>query len=164
MTAAATVATPPGPFTVLADDDGVVLASGWTEDVAGLARLAGVPAPERLSPDLGAATRAVGDYFAGDLAAIDSVPVRPGGGAFHATVRETLRAVPPGAQVTYTELAARAGRPAAVRAAGAACASNPASLFVPCHRAVRRDGGLAGFLWGIPVKRALLAHERAGAA
>ena len=61
--------------------------------------------------------------------------------------------------MTYTEYAAKAGRPLAVRAAAAACARNAAALFVPCHRVVRTDGGLGGFRWGLPVKRWLLAHE-----
>jgi methylated-DNA-[protein]-cysteine S-methyltransferase len=61
--------------------------------------------------------------------------------------------------ITYTELAARAGRPAAVRAAAQACARNAAALFVPCHRVLRNDGTLGGFRWGLPVKRWLLNHE-----
>jgi methylated-DNA-[protein]-cysteine S-methyltransferase len=64
--------------------------------------------------------------------------------------------------VTYTGLAARAGRPAAVRAAAQACARNPAALFVPCHRVIRSDGTMGGFRWGVPVKRWLLEHERGG--
>jgi methylated-DNA-[protein]-cysteine S-methyltransferase len=61
--------------------------------------------------------------------------------------------------VTYTEFAARAGRPAAVRAAAQACARNAAALFVPCHRVLRLDGSLGGFRWGLPVKRWLIDHE-----
>ena len=63
------------------------------------------------------------------------------------------------APVTYTEFAALAGRPAAVRAAAQACARNAAALFVPCHRVLRTDGSLGGFRWGLPVKRWLLDHE-----
>src|SRR6266511_217362 len=72
---------------------------------------------------------------------------------------QALRAIPPGEPISYTELAARAGRPAAVRAAAQACARNPCALFVPCHRVVRADGSLGGYRWGLPVKRWLLRWE-----
>ncbi|MDN5746930.1 MAG: tryptophan 2,3-dioxygenase family protein, partial [Pseudonocardia sp.] len=72
---------------------------------------------------------------------------------------DVLRTVPAGAPVTYTEYAAKSGRPAAVRAAASACARNAAALFVPCHRVLRSDGTLGGFRWGVDVKRKLLAHE-----
>jgi len=71
--------------------------------------------------------------------------------------------VPPGQPVTYSEYAALAGRPAAVRAAASACARNAAALFVPCHRVVRISGAMGGFRWGLDVKRWLLAHEAAAA-
>ena len=67
-----------------------------------------------------------------------------------------------GEPVSYTELAARTGNPAANRAAAQACARNAAALFVPCHRVIRTDGTLGGFRWGLPAKRWLLDHEAAG--
>ena len=67
--------------------------------------------------------------------------------------------VKPGAPVTYTQFAELAGRPAAIRAAAAACARNPSALFVPCHRVFRTDGSLGGYRWGLPVKTWLLEHE-----
>jgi len=155
-----TLATPPGSFAVLARDDGAVLASGWTEDLAALSRLvrpAGDAPPRRRAvPDV---ARAVTAYFDGDLAAIDEVPVVQRSAPFREAVWAALRATPPGRPATYAELAARCGRPAAARAAGAACAANACALFVPCHRARRGDGGLGGFLWGLRVKAGLLAHE-----
>src|SRR5262249_12441427 len=63
-----------------------------------------------------------------------------------------------GHPVTYPGYAALAGRPAATRAAALACARNAVALFVPCHRVVKTDGGLAGYRWGVRVKRWLLAH------
>jgi methylated-DNA-[protein]-cysteine S-methyltransferase len=154
-----TTDTPNGPFTVLADDDGTVLASGWTADLGELLPLApGARTPQHAA-DLGPITKSVLAYYDGDLAAVDAVPVRQRSGAFLDAAREQLRTVRPGAAVTYTELAARAGRPTAVRAAAAACARNAAALFVPCHRIIRLDGGLGGFRWGLPVKRWLLQHE-----
>jgi len=62
--------------------------------------------------------------------------------------------------VSSGELAARAGAPRAVRAAGSACARNAVCLFVPCHRVVRRDGSLGGYYYGLATKQSLLEHER----
>jgi methylated-DNA-[protein]-cysteine S-methyltransferase len=71
-----------------------------------------------------------------------------------------MREVPPGETITYTELAARAGSPTAVRAAGQACARNVIAPIVPCHRILRSDGTFGGYAYGLHVKRWLLAHER----
>lgn len=80
--------------------------------------------------------------------------------AFQHQVWEALRAIPRGETRSYSEIAAALGRPEAVRAVARACATNPAALIIPCHRAVRQDGTLAGYRWGIDRKRRLLAHER----
>lgn len=169
----ATVATPPGPFTLIVAGDAVV-ASGWSPDAAalleaiGAARLPAVAAALDAGTldrrdDLGAATQAVRDYVAGDLEAIDRIPVAQSSGPFTNRAWDGLRAIPAGESRTYSQLAAEAGSPAAVRAAGSACAHNRAALFVPCHRALRIDGTLGGFLYGLDVKRWLLAHEGAAA-
>jgi methylated-DNA-[protein]-cysteine S-methyltransferase len=157
----ATVDTHVGPFTAVVDTDGAVLASGWTTDLDELLPLVH-PAlrPARLANgDLGAVGEAIVRYHDGELSAIDDVPVRQRSGAFLEHAWEILRAVPAGAPVTYTEYAAKAGRPAAIRAAASACARNAAALFVPCHRVLRTDGTLGGFRWGLEVKRKLIAHE-----
>lgn len=155
-----TVDTPIGPFTVVADDD-AVLASGWTADVGALTalvhpalRAAADPQPR---PDLGVITKTALAYHEGDLRAVEEIPVRQRSGVFLEHAWEVLRGIRE--PVTYTEFAARAGRPAAIRAAAQACARNPAALFVPCHRVLRTDGTLGGFRWGLPAKRWLLAHE-----
>lgn len=165
MTSASTVDTPLGPFTTLVDDDGAVLASGWTADLDELRALvtpALRPAEVRLRAEQGAVTDAVLAYHRGELDAINDVPVRQIGGAFLEHAWQVLRVIPAGAPVSYTELAAKAGRPSAVRAAASACARNPAALFVPCHRVLRSDGSLGGFRWGLPAKRWLLDHEQRG--
>lgn len=100
-------------------------------------------------------------YAAGELDAIDGIPAEQPETAFRGTVRRALRAVPAGAEVTYTDLAERAGRPNAVRAAASACATNLIALVVPCHRVLRRDGGAGGYLFGVDLKRRLLRHEGA---
>jgi len=70
-----------------------------------------------------------------------------------------MRDIKPGSPVTYSEFARLAGRPAAIRAAAAACARNPVALFTPCHRVLRLDGSLGGYRWGLDVKRWLLNFE-----
>ena len=160
MTAAATLASPCGPFSVLVDD-GAVVASGWTEEPAEL--VAWLPPGRRPAAwragDANGAVEAAAAYFAGRLDAIDQVTVGQRSGPFVQQAWAALRAAPPGTPLTYRQLAAAAGRPGAARAAGLACATNAVGLFVPCHRAVRGDGSLGGFRWGLAVKRWLLAHE-----
>lgn len=169
-----TIPTPPGPFTLVADDD-AVLASGWAPDAAtlldaiGPARLPAVAAAlaageleRRDEPDPFA--DAVRAYVDGDPRAIDAVPVAQTGGPFLTRAWEELRAIPAGSSQTYAQLAARCGRPTAIRAAGSACARNTVALFVPCHRVLRTDGTLGGFLYGLDVKRWLLDHEASAVA
>jgi AraC family transcriptional regulator of adaptative response/methylated-DNA-[protein]-cysteine methyltransferase len=81
--------------------------------------------------------------------------------AFQWRVWQELKAIPLGETLTYKEIAVRIGNPKAYRAVGHACATNPVSLTVPCHRAVRGDGGLGGYRWGLERKERLLAAERA---
>ncbi len=88
------------------------------------------------------------------------LPLDVAGTAFQRRVWDALVAIPPGSTTTYGELAARLGVPRAVRAVAGACAANPAALVIPCHRVVARDGGLAGYRWGIERKARLLAAER----
>jgi AraC family transcriptional regulator, regulatory protein of adaptative response / methylated-DNA-[protein]-cysteine methyltransferase len=83
--------------------------------------------------------------------------------AFQRRVWEELRKIPYGATRTYSEVARAIGRPRAIRAVARACATNPVSVVVPCHRVVREDGKLAGYRWGLDRKEKLLAHEAAEA-
>jgi methylated-DNA-[protein]-cysteine S-methyltransferase len=161
-----TIATPVGPFTVLAADDDAVLAAGWTADPATLVdRISdGLrPASPRERTGTSPVSDAVAGYCDGDLDAPAAVTVRQLSGPFITDAWAVLRKIRAGEVITYTQLAERAGRPAAVRAAASACASNPSALFVPCHRVVRRDHGLGGFAWGVDVKRWLLGHEQSAA-
>lgn len=82
--------------------------------------------------------------------------------AFQRRVWEELRRIPYGKTKTYSEVARAIGRPTAIRAVARACATNPVSVVVPCHRVVRQDGNLAGYRWGLDVKRKLIAREEAG--
>ncbi|MCW2566684.1 MAG: O-6-methylguanine methyltransferase [Mycobacterium sp.] len=157
-----TVTTPAGPFTVVVDADGAVLASGWTATACDLIPLVHPslrPTGARRRDELGALSRAIAAYHDGDVDALDEVRVRQVSSPFITHAWEVLRAVPAGRPVTYTEFALLASRPAAVRAAASACARNAAALFVPCHRVLRTGGGLGGFRWGTDVKAWLLDHE-----
>lgn len=98
-------------------------------------------------------------YLAGGEPRLD-LPLDVRATAFQWRVWEALRAIPYGATRTYGEIAAMLGSPAATRAVGHACATNPVSLVIPCHRAVRKDGGLGGYRWGLGRKEALLEMEQ----
>ncbi len=89
------------------------------------------------------------------------LPLDLRGTAFQIKVWRFLMSVKPGDVVSYTELAAGIDAPRAVRAAASACAANRVAVLVPCHRALRADGGLGGYRWGVERKRALLDAERA---
>jgi AraC family transcriptional regulator of adaptative response/methylated-DNA-[protein]-cysteine methyltransferase len=108
---------------------------------------------------LAATLAAVLDFIAEPAAALD-LPLDLRGTAFQMRVWQALRQIPPGETRSYGDLAAMAGHPGAARAAGRACAVNPVSLAVPCHRAVGQGGEITGYRWGIPHKRTLLARER----
>ncbi|MCW3844045.1 methylated-DNA--[protein]-cysteine S-methyltransferase [Micromonospora yasonensis] len=154
--------TPAGPLSVLAGPTGAVRAAGFTAEPAALVPLLhpSLRGDLRDRADLGPVTAAVRAYLAGDLGAIDAVEVEQHtDGVFLAHAWQVLRDVKPGEPVTYTAFAGLAGRPAAVRAAAAACARNAAALFVPCHRVLRTDGTLGGYRWGLDVKKWLLGHE-----
>jgi methylated-DNA-[protein]-cysteine S-methyltransferase len=101
-------------------------------------------------------------YFAGDLRRF-RVPLDLGGTPFQRAVWKRLTRIPYGATLTYAELAARSGRPSAVRAAGHANGRNPVSIVVPCHRVVGTDGRLHGYGGGLQRKRWLLEFEGAAA-
>lgn len=87
------------------------------------------------------------------------LPLDVRGTAFQLRVWQCLRAIREGETISYTELAARVGAPAAVRAAASACARNRIALLIPCHRVLRQDGSLGGYRWGLGRKRDLLARE-----
>ena len=98
-------------------------------------------------------------YFEGDVGALDTLPVEQPGGPFRQAAWAAMRGIAAGDRWAYSELAAAAGRPAAVRAAGTACATNRVPLLVPCHRVVRSDGSLGNYFYGTDVKQWLLRHE-----
>ncbi|MBO9394594.1 MAG: methylated-DNA--[protein]-cysteine S-methyltransferase [Caldilinea sp.] len=91
-----------------------------------------------------------------------SLPLDLRGTAFQRRVWAALREVQAGETVSYAELAARIGKPSAVRAVAGACAANHLAVAIPCHRVVRKNGDLSGYRWGVERKRRLLEKERNG--
>jgi AraC family transcriptional regulator, regulatory protein of adaptative response / methylated-DNA-[protein]-cysteine methyltransferase len=91
------------------------------------------------------------------------VPTDVKGTAFQRRVWQALREIPLGATRTYSDVARAIGQPTAIRAVGHACATNPASIVVPCHRVIRTDGSLGGYRWGLHRKQTLLEKERRAA-
>jgi len=155
-----TIDTPDGPFTMIADAEGRVLASGWTDDEGqALARIPASLRPDRVTAAALTAGDAARSYYAGDLAGIDQVVVHQAGTETQLVGWRALRRIDPGQPLSYTAFAAALGSPRAVRAAASICARNAPALFVPCHRVLRGDGSLGGFAWGTDVKRALLDRE-----
>ncbi|MEM6637055.1 MAG: bifunctional helix-turn-helix domain-containing protein/methylated-DNA--[protein]-cysteine S-methyltransferase [Pseudomonadota bacterium] len=101
----------------------------------------------------------LGVFGAGDLTT--PTPLYLIGAPFQIKVWEALMRIPSGHVSTYSEIAGSVGHPKAVRAVGTAVGRNPISWLIPCHRALRKTGGLGGYHWGMPVKRAMLAYEGA---
>lgn len=152
------LASPLGPLTLRAHDgvlSGLYMTShrhGPASDALGARDDDGLPAArEQLTA-----------YFAGDLTAFD-LATTADGTAFQQRVWAALREIPYGGTVSYGELAAAIGRPAAVRAVGLANGRNPISIVVPCHRVIGATGSLTGYGGGVERKRALLELEARGA-
>ena len=101
----------------------------------------------------------INDYFDGDLAALNGIQVRQPGAPFSQAAWKAMRKIAPGKTFSYSDLAAKAGSPAAVRAAGSACANNAVMLVVPCHRVVKTGGALGNYAYGVDKKQWLLSHE-----
>jgi methylated-DNA-[protein]-cysteine S-methyltransferase len=158
------VPSPIGDLDIVADADGRLCAAEFADHRDRLEKslrlqfgkgryeLAAVRDPAGLSA-------AIAAYFAGDLDAIDSLPVASGGTPFQRSVWEALRRIPCGGTTSYRALAAVIGRPGAVRAVGHANGANPVSVVVPCHRVIGSGGGLTGYGGGLARKRWLLDHE-----
>lgn len=152
-----TYSTPVGPLVVIADGK-TVLAAGFCN----LDELTG------RTPDIGPVSvvtaidgvdEAVADYLDGDVDALERVEVNQTGTDLQQQVWKQLRLIPAGTTWSYRRLAEAIGRPQAVRTVGSACGRNLVAPFVPCHRALRSDGSLGGYAYGLEVKRWLLDHE-----
>ena len=104
---------------------------------------------------------ALADWVGAAFGRSGRVDLHLSGAPFQIKVWEALLAIPSGHVTTYSEIAAAVGKPRAMRAVGSAVGRNPVSFLIPCHRVLRKSGGLGGYHWGLPVKRAILAWESA---
>ncbi|GGC90925.1 methylated-DNA--protein-cysteine methyltransferase [Tersicoccus solisilvae] len=159
-----TVDSPVGPLMIATTDAGLVRVAFAVEDHdAVLQRLADRIGPRILrSPHrLDAAAREIDEYFAGRRRRFDlPLDLRLSAG-FRRAVQEYLPAIGFGGTASYAQVATAVGNPTAVRAVGTACATNPLPLVIPCHRVLRSDGSLGGYIGGLDAKRALLTLESA---
>ena len=166
----ATRETALGPLLMAATERGVCFVQFGDSAEALLAQLASEFPKAALTP-AGKDARAPLDAW---MAALDDHLSRAGprpdlpldlrGTAFQVSVWRFLLSVKAGEVVSYSEIAKAVGAPRAVRAAASACAANRLAVLIPCHRALRADGGLSGYRWGLGRKRALLDAERAAGA
>jgi methylated-DNA-[protein]-cysteine S-methyltransferase len=158
------IETPIGTLILVADAEGNLRVTDWTDHEDRMLLLLERHYGKnkfRLEPtrNPNGLTDALTRYFAGDLTAIDALPVLTAGTPFQREVWRALREIPCGTTTSYGELAARIGRPAAVRAVGLANGANPIGVVVPCHRVIGANGTLTGYGGGLHRKRWLLHHE-----
>jgi methylated-DNA-[protein]-cysteine S-methyltransferase len=157
-----TTDSPFGPLLLAATAQGLVRVAFSREDHdAVLAALAARVSPRvlRAPARLDGARRELDEYFAGRRRQFAvAVDLRLSSG-YRRTVLDHLRVVPYGRTETYTEVARATASPRAVRAVGSACATNPLPVVVPCHRVLRSDGSLGGYVGGLDAKTGLLALE-----
>ena len=156
--------SPVGPLLLAATEQGLVRIAYAREDHdAVLQALADkispriLQAPARLDP----AARELEEYFAGRRHAFDLPLDWRLSAGFRRTVLRHLAEIGYGHTASYAAVARLAGNPKAVRAVGTACATNPMPVVVPCHRVVRSDGSIGGYLGGAGAKQTLLTLEAA---
>ncbi len=157
--------TPIGELLLVADDGGKLRAIDWADYEPRMLRFLGLHYGKhgfKLEPahNPHGLRDVINRYFAGDIEAIDDIPVQTAGTPFQRSVWNQLRKIPGGATVSYGKLAVQIARPKAVRAVGLANGSNPIGIVVPCHRVIGSDGSLTGYGGGLERKRWLLEHER----
>ncbi|MFW6187552.1 MAG: methylated-DNA--[protein]-cysteine S-methyltransferase [Actinomycetota bacterium] len=159
-----TVGTPVGPLLLAATSRGLVRVAYEREGFdAVLETLATRISPRVLQAPgrLDEAARQLGEYFAGTRTAFDLPLDRSLSAGFRLVVQRHLPGIAYGRTESYRDVARLVGRPKAVRAVGTACATNPLPVVVPCHRVLRSDGGLGGYIGGLDAKTALLELEHA---
>ncbi|MFT2749821.1 methylated-DNA--[protein]-cysteine S-methyltransferase [Clavibacter sp. Sh2036] len=160
-----TIDSPVGPLLLAATDRGLIRVAYSREDhdtvLGDLARRLGpriLRAPKRLD----AAARELDEYFAGRRRSFDLPLDRRLSTGFRDRVQRLLPEIPYGSTRTYREVAETAGSPAATRAVGTACSTNPLPVVIPCHRVLRSDGTLGGYIGGLAAKTTLLELEGRG--
>jgi len=160
------VDTPVGPLLVAATEVGVLRVAFAVEDHdVVLQRLSDAVSPRilRAPARLDRVARELDEYFAGARKRFDVALDWRLSAGFRSTVLHHLPEIGYGHTASYAVVAELAGNPKAVRAVGTACATNPLPVVVPCHRVVRSDGSMGGYLGGVEAKRTLLSLEGAAA-
>ncbi len=159
-----------GLLLMAATEKGVCLAEFGSDQESLLERLSSefpraelVPSAAADSPELDAWIGALDEYL-GTGGPCPDLPLDLRGTAFQVQVWQCLLSIRDGEVVSYSELAARLGRPDSVRAVASACGRNRIAVLIPCHRVLRRDGSLGGYRWGLERKQRLLELERLRAA
>lgn len=166
MFAARSCDTPIGTLLLVSCQDGLCLCDyaasrRYSKHLSDLVKAFGGGFSENGGPVLDRAAEELEEYFCGERTAFD-LPLRPVGTPFQQEVWAALTEIEYGRTLSYSALAARIGQPGAARAVASACASNPISLFIPCHRIVGVNGGPVGYAGGVPAKAWLLRLEAAG--
>lgn len=156
--------TPTGPMLLLLDEAKHIRLFEWVDHQSRMERLLMRHYPKTrftIQEETAPATygAAIHAYFAGDITALEALPVAFGGTAFQQTVWQALQTIPAGKTLSYGQLAAKIGNPNAMRAVGLANGANPIALIVPCHRVIGSNGTLTGYGGGIERKHWLLQHE-----
>jgi methylated-DNA-[protein]-cysteine S-methyltransferase len=158
----ATIDSPVGKLYLLARGETVLGLnhSGYRDLLSGLSEV-------ELKEKIGKATKIKGitdkldEYFDGNLSVINTIKVKQPGAPFSQAAWASMRKIKAGTVESYADLAYRAGSPAAVRAAGSACAKNKIAIIIPCHRIIKSDGSIGAYGWGVNMKMWLLRHEGA---
>ena len=152
--------TPIGTLTVIAREQ-IVLAAGFGGYEAMLRGMDEKDSSLKLSSikRIPVISELIENYFDGELTSLNSIAVSQPGQKFSQAAWKTMRKISPGKVLSYSELAAKAGSPSAVRAAGTACARNLIAPIIPCHRIVRTGGALGNYAYGLAAKEWLLRHE-----
>ncbi len=159
--------TPTGPMLIVTDEQDRVRAADWRDhEPRMLSLLQRHYGDEQIrfinASQPSAAKAALQAYFEGRLDRIDDIETATNGTDFQRAVWDELRRIPRGGTISYGALAARIGKPKAVRAVGLANGANPIAIIVPCHRVVGADASLTGYGGGLERKRWLLMHECIG--
>ena len=150
--------TPVGEIAVVTQD-GSVVGAGF-QSLASLRKLIDPNSQHEFNKEAEPSTKqALEAYFDGDLGAFEKLNFAQKGTDLQVQLWQALSVIPAGETRTYTELAKQTSKPKAIRAAASACGKNQICVFVPCHRAIRSDGSLGGYRYGLEIKTKLLEHE-----
>ncbi len=148
---------------------GIILVTFTERGICGVSTLAPADSiPEYLKkeyPDKNVEKGEISDqYIDGIIKTLDgskgNFNIDVEGTDFQKKVWGAISSIPYGSTATYSQIAEQIGRPSAVRAVANACGKNPVPLIIPCHRVIRKNGGLGGYGLGIDRKKRLLEHEK----